>query len=93
MFVKNILSKHVSPFIRAIPTLIREDNRQIILKDPDNEMLDEDNKDKTMPMSCSSIGTSSPGKNRVEVEVVGKRPTGCLCNSSIRQNKIIKFKQ
>jgi len=25
-------------------------------------MLDDDNKDKTMPMSCSSIGTSSPGR-------------------------------
>jgi hypothetical protein len=31
-------------------------------------MLDDDNKDKTMPMSCSSIGTSSPGRI---LEIVG----------------------
>ncbi len=44
-------------------------------------------------MSSNSNGTSSPCKSKIEDDVVGSKPIGCMCNLPKKKNqaKRVKF--
>ena len=43
-----------------------------------------------LPMSYSSTGTSSHNNIEMEGEVMGSKPTECLCNLLIKKKKVVK---